>query len=104
MVVERSGFFAGQIGALIRLDTQDDASLLATATKTEIYYKYPESGTTGSWTATIDGTKLTYTTTAVGDLPEAGEYFLQTYIEGPGWKIPGKKVVMLVEEPIIPIT
>jgi len=100
---EESGFYEGQIGALIRLDTEDDTAYLAAATKKEIHYKRP-SGTTGAWTATLDGTKLTYTTTAITDLPEHGKYIVQVYMEGPGWKLPGKEVVMIVEEPIIAIT
>jgi len=102
-MAERSGLFAGQVGALIRLDTQDDTDLLAAATRLEIHYKLPESGATGTWTATLSGTKLTYTTTESSDLPEVGEYILQAYLEGAGWKIPGRKVAMLVEKPVIPL-
>lgn len=100
---EPSGFFAGQVGALIRLDTQDDVALLAAATVKRILYKRP-NGTTGYWTAGLDGTKLTFTTTAITDLPEAGEYTLQAYVEAPGWKVPGEKVSMIVAEPIVDIT
>jgi hypothetical protein len=100
-MVARSGLFAGQVGALIRLDTQDDTSLLAVATRLEIHYKLPESGAAGTWTATPSGTKLTYTTTDFSDLPEVGKYQLQAYIEGPGWAVHGRKVVMLVEKPLI---
>ena len=96
---EDSGFFRGQVGALIRLDTSDDPALLALATKKEIHYQRP-SGVVGVWTATLDGTKLTFTTSLVTDLLESGKYFLQAYIEGPSWKIPGERVPMVVGEPI----
>ncbi len=102
-MAERSGLFEGQVGALIRLDTLDELAILAAATKAEIHYKLPESGTTGVWTATIDGTKLTYTTEGISDLPETGEYILQAYLEGTTWRLHGRKVVMLVEEPLRPV-
>lgn len=99
-----SGFFVGQIGALIRLDTEDDPSLLAAATTKEIWYKQPGTGTTGAWTAALDGTKLTYTTLAVGDLPVEGEWKVQVYLAAPGWKLTGKIVSMFVNEPLKAIT
>jgi len=99
----RSGFFAGQVGCQIRLDTQDDAAYLAAATKLEIHYRRP-TFVTGTWTATLDGTELVYTTTTITDLSVAGEWIVQAYLEGPGWKTAGEKVVMLVDEPIRPIS
>jgi len=102
-MVAESGFFIGQIGAQIRLDTEDDPALLAAATTKEIWYKRPHTGGTGAWTATLSGTKLVFTTTAVTDLPVAGEYVLQAYLAGTGWKLTGKKVVMFVDEPVKPI-
>lgn len=102
-MIEDSGFFVGQVGALIRLDTEDSAALLAVATKKEIHYRRPESGTTGAWTASLDGTKLTYLTTLITDLPEAGDYLVQAYIEGPGWKVPGKITTLRVLDPVKPI-
>ena len=95
-----SGFFVGQIGAQIRLDTKDDASLLAAATLTQIWYKRPETGVTGAWTATVDGTELIYTTLTIDDLPVAGEWKIQVYVEAPGYKVPGKVVSMVVNEPV----
>lgn len=99
-----SGFFVGQIGAQIRLDTQDDLSLLAAATTKQIWYKRPDTGVTGAWTASLDGTVLVFTTTAITDLPVAGEYKLQVYLEAPGYKTVGKIVSMVVEEPVKAIT
>lgn len=98
-----SGFFAGQIGALIRLDTLDDPLVLVDATTTQINYLLP-SGTAGEWTATLSGTVLSYLTTSAADLPEAGTYKVQAYVEGPGWKIAGGVVEMEVVAPLIPIT
>ena len=97
-----SGFFKGQVGAKIILETGDSAAILATATVLKINYLLP-SGNTGAWTALLEGTALTYTTTAVTNFPEAGLYKLQAYIEGPGWKIPGDIVEMLVATPIVAI-
>lgn len=99
---EDSGFFRGQVGALIRLDTLDDPALLAAATKKEIHYQKP-SGAVGIWAAVLDGTKLTFTTTIATDLPESGRYYLQAYIEGAGWKVPGERTAMVVNEPIMAI-
>lgn len=95
-----SGFFIGQVGAQIRLDTEDDPARLAEATTKEIWYRRPETGTTGAWTASLDGTVLVYTTLAIGDLPENGEYKLQVYLAGPGFKVTGKIVSMYVDEPV----
>jgi hypothetical protein len=97
-----SGFFVGQIGAKIILETGDDALTLAAATALKINYRRP-SGTTGSWTATLEGTALAYTTTAIADLSEAGAYRLQAYGEGPGWKAPGAEVTMVVQPPIVAV-
>lgn len=100
---EFSGFHKGQVGALIRLDTEDDPLFLAAASKKEIHYRQPGTGTTGAWTASLDGTKLTFTTTAVTDLPAAGEYLLQAYLEGTGWKLHGAVVSMLVGDTVKPL-
>jgi hypothetical protein len=104
MATPNSGFFVGQIGAQIRLDTEDDVSLLAAATTKEIWYKRPSTGITGAWTASLDGTKLVYTTLTVADLPVAGEYKVQVYLEGPSYKLTGKIASMVVEEPVKSIT
>jgi hypothetical protein len=98
-----SGFFKGQIGATISLDTEDDVELLAVATKLEIHYRTP-SGIVKTKTASRDGTVLSYVTTATTDFPEAGDYIVQVYVEGTGWKMPGAKVTMRVEEPLGEIT
>lgn len=97
----KSGFFVGQIGAKIQLDTSDDATLLAAATVKRIKYKTPETGTTGYWEAALEGTKLTYTTTAATDLPESGVYKLQVFLSQlPNWAAHGSIASVEVEEPI----
>jgi hypothetical protein len=90
--------FTGQVGVKFSLDTQDDPALLAAATKKEIWVKCR----TGKfkWTASLDGTIFSYTTTASSDLPCSGEYFLQTYAEGVGWKVPGRIVTVKVLSPL----
>jgi hypothetical protein len=98
-----SGFYAGQVGAKIRLDT-GDASLVSSATTKRIIYKRPVSGTIGYWSATVEeSSKLVFTTTTVLDLPESGDYLLQAYMEGTGVKILGGIAVMSVGKPITPI-
>lgn len=97
---EFSGFHKGQVGALIRLDTEDDPLFLAAASKKEIHVFQPD-GTTKKWTASLDGTKLTFTTTAITDLPYSGRYVLQSYIEGTGWKLHGERVELIVGETLI---
>lgn len=98
-----SGFFKGQVGAKIILETGDSAAILATATVLRINYCLP-SGNTGSWTAALEGTSLAYTTTAITNLSESGLYKIQAYVEGPGWKMPGEIVEMYVSAPIVAIT
>ena len=97
-----SGFFKGQVGAKIILETEESAAVLATATVLKINYLLP-SGTSGAWTATLEGTTLTYTTTAITNFPEAGLYKIQAYIECPGLKVPGEIVEMLIDTPIVAI-
>ncbi len=99
-----SGFFVGQVGAQIRLDTKDDPTYLAQATVKQIWYKRPDTGVTGAWTASLDGTVLVYTTLAITDLPVCGEYKLQTYLEAPGYKVTGDVVSMVVGKPVKAIT
>ena len=90
--------FVGQVGVKFSLDTQDDLSLLATATKTEIWGACRVGKF--KWTATRDGTVFSYTTTGVTDLPCSGDYKLQAYAEGVGWKIPGTIKVINIKTPV----
>ena len=66
----------GDIGAIIRLTSVTD---LSSQTLLRIYYKKP-NGDTGLFTATVNGTtNVQYTTTAVGDLDEVGDWEFQGY-------------------------
>ena len=99
MATTISGFHKEQIGAKIILDTLDDELLLSSATTIEIWYE--NSVGSGKWTATLDGSNFTYTTTSVDDLPVAGVYSLQCYAEGPGWSIPGDIVKIKVADNLL---
>ena len=96
-----SGFYTGQIGALIRLDTADDPAVLAAATVREIHCCLPRSRVVHKWSAGLDGTKLTFTTTEASDLPTSGVYKLQAYLEGPGYSLAGDIVDMAVLAPLV---
>lgn len=51
---------------------------LAGATETKILYQKPISGTRGEWTATVNGTELTYAVQA-GNIDESGNWKVQSY-------------------------
>jgi hypothetical protein len=87
---------AKQIGALIRLETEDDPTLLAAATTVEIYCREPRAGLIKTWTASVDGTLVTYSTLLETDLPTAGKYELQVHLAGPGWSLTGEVAIMEV--------
>lgn len=93
--MEQGKIYIGQIGADIKLDTEDDPTLLAAATVRHIKYRRPD-GVQGFWTATLSGTLLRFITTAATDLPVAGVWKLQAYAEGPGWSIPGETADMMI--------
>ena len=61
---------------------------LTGATTTQLKVKKP-SGATATWTATISGTNLNYTTVA-NDLNEAGRYFLQAFVQTGGQTLYGE--------------
>lgn len=75
--------YKGDIGAKIIVTVTENISL---ATVKTIKYKKPD-GTVGSWTAVAESGNLaiSYTTTAITDLDQAGTWILQAYIEMPGW-------------------
>ena len=98
-----AGIFVGQIGVTIELETLDDAAILADATKKEIWYSVRSGSVTGKWSAELSETKLVYTTTKITDLLIHGNWTLQAYVEGVGYKILGEKVIMPVGRPVLPI-
>ena len=68
----------GDIGAVIRLTSDDDIS---TQTSLSIKYRKPD-GTEGSFTGTVNGTtNVQYTTTSADDLDQSGEWEFQGYAE-----------------------
>lgn len=70
----------GDIGVLIGFDTHED---LSTATTHELDYEKPD-GTTGTWAATVSGSKLLYTSIAA-DFSSAGPYEVQAHVITPTW-------------------
>jgi hypothetical protein len=70
----------GDIGVLITFKTRED---LSTATTHDLDYKKPD-GTTGTWTATVSGSDLLYTSIA-GDFNQAGPYEVQAHVITPTW-------------------
>jgi uncharacterized phiE125 gp8 family phage protein len=74
--------YVGEIGTDIILDCGQDIS---DATVSDIYYTKP-SGKTGHWTGSVYLTNyVKYTTTAAGDLDEAGVWQLQAKLTSPSW-------------------
>jgi hypothetical protein len=70
----------GDIGTVIQADTGES---LSGGSGAVLHYRKP-SGTTGSWSATIDGNKITYTTLA-SDLDEVGVWTFQGYVVLSAW-------------------
>ena len=89
--------FVGQVGVKFSLDTEDYPALLAQATKTEIWVTCRAGKF--KWPATLEDTVVSYTTRDVTDLPCSGDYRLQAYVEGDGWKIPGDIVIVNIKRP-----
>jgi len=73
--------FQNDIGTKVRLDAGTNISA---ATSLKIKYKKPD-GTTGLWTATLDGTNYAYYYTIMGDLDQTGRWEVQLYVVSPGW-------------------
>jgi len=84
--------FQGDIGTKIKLDSD---STLTGATTLQIKYKKP-SGTTGAWTATIEGTEYAYYLTEEDDLDESGVWELQLYAVLSAWQGHGAITKMVV--------
>ena len=74
---------AGDIGTKIRYNAQES---LADQDVLKLKYRKPDK-TTGEWPAVVySDTYAEYTTLLATDLDVAGLWFLQIYIETPGWK------------------
>lgn len=68
------------IGVVITFETGEDLSLASTH---ELIFKKPDK-TTGTWAATVSGTKLLHTS-VVTDFDQAGRYEVQAYVITPSW-------------------
>ena len=71
--------YQNDVGVTVTVNTQ---FTLTGATTTQLKVKKPQSNLIVTWATTIDGTnaqQLDYTT-LVGDLNEAGIYFIQPYV------------------------
>lgn len=71
--------FKDDVGVQFLVDTGIVNATLATASKTEIRVRKP-GGDDVTWTATVSGTSLSYTTSD-GDLDESGTYKIAAYVE-----------------------
>jgi len=72
---------------------------LTTSTVRQIKYRKP-SGTTGVWTAALQGAQSLRYLTLLGDVDEAGPWQFQPYAEKPGWKGHGRMQTVIVEDHI----
>ena len=86
--------YEGQIGVKIELETLAD---LTGATLTEI--KYKTGSTKGAWSATVDGTKIFFITTAATDLESRGVIQVQAHASGPGFDLLGETASFTVYAP-----
>jgi hypothetical protein len=73
--------YAGDVGTKIRLDS---GSNISAATTLKIKYKKPD-GSTGEWTAVLEGTTQAYYITQVNDLDQRGKWELQLFVVLPTW-------------------
>lgn len=71
-------FFVDDVGVVISLDFFGNVDL-STATATTIRYRKP-TGEEGTWTGTVNGTAVDYTTVA-DDIDEAGTWYFQAFAE-----------------------
>ena len=88
----------GDIGAIVRLTSESD---LSSQTLLKLYYRKPVSGTTGNFTASLQGTgNVQYTTTAVTCIDEVGDWTFQAYSEITGFTGRSTSVVIPVAEAV----
>lgn len=91
-MTEEGKIYVGQIGVLLSVETQrEDAAPvdLTTATLTEIVCLLPDKSVS-TFPATVNGTKLEYTTLLNTDLPLPKTYSIQSHIVGPGYDALGE--------------
>lgn len=87
--------YEGQVGVKIELETSSD---LTAATLIEIKYKKP-GAEKGVWPATVDGTKIYYTTATAGDLDKRGVLQVQAHVSGPGFDLLGETAEVQIHPP-----
>ena len=86
--------YAGDIGTVFEVDTGVD---ITTATKAALRVRLPNNKSV-EWVGAVTGmTKVRYAVLA-GDLPIAGIYLLQAYIEMPSWSGHGETVQIKVSK------
>ena len=85
----------GDIGAIIGVDLAGTVNL-AIATAQTIKYRKP-SGEEGTWTGTVNGEIVQYTTTAAGDIDEYGVWYLQATFVLPALEGSSKVMAIRVE-------
>lgn len=86
--------YVGDTGTEIALDCGVDVS---SATVRKILVKKPGATSAIEWAAVADGTNGIKRVAVVGDLDVAGTYYLQAYIEMPGWSGRGEMATLEVK-------
>ena len=87
----------GDIGSIIRLTSDTN---LSSESALKIYYRKPD-GTEGNFAGTLNGTgDVQYTTTAVGDIDQRGNWTFQAYAVITGFTGRSTKVTISVKEAI----
>ena len=84
----------GDIGAIIGIDLAGTVNLAA-ATAVYIKYRKP-NGDEGTWTGTVNGEIIQYTTTAATDVDQYGVWIMQATFELPTWSGSSKMVAIPV--------
>ncbi len=85
----------GDIGAVVSVDLAGMVDL-STATATSIKYRKPD-GTEGTWTGTVNGENVEYTTTAASDVDQYGVWYLQATFVLPALEGSSKVMAIRVE-------
>ena len=88
------------VGVKFKLNTGKDISA---ADSYDIHYKKP-SGTTGTWTGTVEDSNYVVYTTVSGDLDESGVWEVQAYVnDGTDYTLRGYPAKFKVVEKIYTI-
>lgn len=82
MATSANKVYVGDIGTIIYVNTKEDISA---ATVLQLKIKKP-SGKEVIWNGVLDGTMKIKYIAQQGDFDEAGDYFVQAYVELPAWR------------------